>query len=292
MSFEQRIGLGLGLPVLIGAISVLIGRLVGRKSKVPSAGAWCTVLGLGLAYLAGHLAITPRPVFPPVESRDWMLWIVLAATALGLIEALARLPRIVVWMLRAGVVAFLLWETFGLVRESWGTRLFVLLSLLIGGLILLCWWSLDALASRTRGSALPVAFAVYAFGIGVTLFLSRYALFAVVAITFAAAFLGAGLTAIRCSRCPLAHGSIAVVIAVTAGLILNGYFFAEMPPTTAILLAIAPLAIWIARVPRLGRWFGPLLSSVVYLAFLLGAIAITARVNDAFSAEPAASEEY
>ena len=68
---------------------------------------------------------------------------------------------------------------------------------------------------------------------------------------------------------PLARGAVPVVAVVAAGLWIGGYLYAEVPPWSAILLAVGPSAAWVGHLRPILRLAGWLVALVRFAAVLV-----------------------
>lgn len=208
--------------------------------------------GVGLAYLSGHFVITGWAPFPPADSTNWLPYFAVTAAALGAAWELVPTkpwPRLLIFaVVCAGALRLLLKPKFQYgwsPGEGWLWVAGVVIALLVLTAIL------DALARRSATAAeLPALLLMVSAGTFGGLMLSGSMLLAQFASILAAALLGAMVFAIR--RVNLGQGIAPVFSLLLVLLLLSGYFFAELPFTSAMLLAFSPgLALVPLRVPAL-----------------------------------------
>jgi hypothetical protein len=273
---------GAAFGVLAALVSLAISWAIGRRSRYGSWLHWGPALALGAGYMVFHTVIA-RPAFPPVEVTDRVPWIVLAASALGLLESAFPGPAWTRWENRMIVSALTLGLILGPVlanEPEWDWRR-------LGGLLILvlaCWANLEALASRAGAAWLgPSLMAVCASAAGALLLSGHFmgfqlagGLAVVVGAVWLASLLIPGLSWSR--------GAIPILTTAMAGLLLIGNTYASLPTTSGFLLAIAPVAAWIGRIGpsrRLSNW----LSSLVALGTVL--VPLAAALGLAYSNAPA-----
>ena len=163
----------------------------------------------------------------------------------------------------------------------------------LGALTLVFFLVLDTLTGRLSGVSSPPILLIVTLGSSVVLVLSGSALLGQLAGILASA-LGASLITAwwqpklipRLDRdvrfAPLAGEGVTVVAVLLVGLWLNGYFYAEVPATSALLLGTAPAAAWIrwlAPVQRLEGWRATFVSVVTVLVPVVLAVALALRAS-------------
>jgi hypothetical protein len=205
---------------------------------------------------------------------------------LGLLETAWPSPWWARWENRAMLTGATLWLVLGpLFQSLWEPEPRQGVAWMIGlGVGMLAFWgTLEALSARRgRGMLLPMA--VLAGGTAAVLVLSRVLVLGECAMTLAAALGVAWLVARWRTDLTLAVGGVPVVTVVLAGLILGGRFYGEMPRASALLLALAPLAVLIDRVGPIRRWPG-WASSVARVTAVLVPVAVAAAVAVATAPE-------
>jgi hypothetical protein len=227
---------------------------------------------VGLAYLAGHLVITGWGSFPPADSTNWLPYFAVITAALGAAwELLPTKPwaRLLIFaVVCAGMLRLLLKPKF---QYGWSPGEGWLWVAGAVGAFLLLTAILDALARRSATTAeLPALLLIVSAGTFGGLMLSGSMLLAQFASILGAALLGTMAFAIR--RVDLGQGIAPVFSLLLVLLLLSGYFFAELPPTSALLLAFSPgLALVPLRMPVLSAFLvrGALVAVPVLIALFL-----------------------
>jgi hypothetical protein len=279
---EQML-LGVVLPAAV-ALAVFV---LARTWRRDSLGRIGTVLAIGGGYLAGHLALRGWPPFPPAESTQWLVFLVLLVTFLGAVDVTSRVPDWVRWAVRAAVslaVPCLLLQP--LVDHAWSPAVAMQWISLTALAIFASWSFLDWLASRTHGATLPLVLLIVSVGTSLVLLFSGSAslgqlagvLAATMGVSLLLAFLRPGFS--------LGHGAVPVAMVLLAGLWINGKFYAEVPTASAAMLILAPAAIWgvQAAVSKSSRpWQEVAIRSVAVSIPVLLAVALALQAQPALT---------
>ncbi|MBX6314757.1 MAG: hypothetical protein IRY99_17850, partial [Isosphaeraceae bacterium] len=191
MSLLAPLVLGVVLPALVAAVVFLGAAWVERRGEAPSA--WGGALGLGAGYLLGHAAVQDWlasgrwPAWPPPDVVDWMPYLTLVATALGLLEAIRPGPAWTRWENRLLVTGLALGLLLGpMIRNFWTTRQAASWLIGLGLGLLVLWGLLEGLAARL-GPALTLPLLMVAVGTSIVLVLSQSLLLGRLGMALAAA---------------------------------------------------------------------------------------------------------
>ena len=197
-------------------------------------------LALAFGYAAGHFFMTGFTSFPPTDTTNWLPYFGVAAAGLGAIWA--AFPKVAVgWitlaLLAVAALRLLLAPKF---RYGWelGQGWFWVIGLALG--VVLLGVILKALVRRSAAAIeIPLILLLVSAGTSGALMLSGSILLG----QFGAVLAGAILGALVCTlRLPAGIEGITPVVTMFLGLLLvSGYFFAELPATSALLLAAAPV---------------------------------------------------
>jgi hypothetical protein len=288
------------LPILIGVVGpILISGIVylmaWRPWRTNASGRrplWAGAPAIGLAFAVGHIAIVGWPGRPPLSGEwwnypveKWLLFVVAFAAVLAMASSAIFRSRLVDQLLSIPaavlVVGLMLSPMF---KHSWsgGAAAAWLIGLSVA--IVLLRLSIDVASAGMPGPGFVAALVIVATGMSVCLLLCSNASSAQLAGSLAAALGAAWVVALWRRDVSLAGGGATVVAVVMAGLLLLGMFYAHptMPRPAAALLAAAPSAMWMRRLPPIARmragWgWGMGLGCVIVLT--AGAVAITAIAN-------------
>jgi hypothetical protein len=274
MSLLQQI-----LPSAIVAMTVAAGicglALYWGKERVRAAAG---PVALGLAYLSGHLVITGRVTFPPTDTTNWLPYLALAAAALGASCALVPTrpwARLIIFaMVSAGALKLLLKPKFQYgwsLGEGWLwvaglVSVFVLLAVI-----------LDALGRRTAtATEMPVFLLVTCAGTFGALMLSGSILLGQFAAVLGAAVLGNLVFAV--GKVALGRGIVPVFSLLMGALLVCGYFFADLPLASVIMLALAP-AFALIPIGQPGKLLAFLIRSALVSVPVLAALVVAFRAS-------------
>ena len=198
-------------------------------------------LGVGLAYLSGHLVITGRVPFPPADTTNWLPYFALAAAVLGAfcgVLAIKAWARVLIFALvSTGALRLLLKPKFSygwMLTEGW-----IWVACLAGAMALLA-IILDALVRRSETVIeMPAFLLIICAGTFGALMLSGSMLLGQFAAVLGAAVFGS--LVLTAGKVALGRGIVPVFSLLVGALVVSGYFFAELPATSAVLLAFAPI---------------------------------------------------
>ena len=283
---------GVVLPAVLAGAVLLVAwwpRKGGAGATGPVGGGhWGGAVGLALGYVLGHSLLVGFPSFPATESTQWLVWLALGAMALGLADALIRVPESARWAARAASSLLVSWLILRpLTVSTWNGAL--VSALWIGGaaLAVLAFWTLVDRAVRARpGAGMPIAFLALTSGGSAVLLLSASVLLAQLAGVVAATLGAAMVLAFVRPDLSLERGAVPVVGVLLPALWLNGYFYAEMPLASALLLTLAPAALWLGRLGPLRdlrRWK----SAIAHVGAVLAPVLLALGL--ALASQPGAS---
>ena len=196
---------------------------------------------MGVAYLVGHLMIAGWTSFPPADTTNWLPYFALAAAVLGAFCAVLPITawaRVVIFALvSTGALRLLLKPKF---QYGWSPGEGWAWVAGLGCAIVLLAIVLDALARRPGTAVeMPVFLLIVSAGTSGALMLSGSMLLGQFAMVLAAAVFGALVFTAR--KVALGRGIVPVFSLLVSALLVSGYFFAELPATSAVLLAFAPM---------------------------------------------------
>jgi len=271
------------LPAVVVALLVATGicaLALGWRSR--GARAVVAPCASGLGYICGHLMATGWTGFPPVDTINWLPYFALVAMLLGILhEALPLSPRLwlrllVFALFSAGVMCLLLKPRL---QSDWtfsqGLVWVVCLAVGMVALGVVC----DALCrqSPAKPIATPLFLLIPSGGAVIALVLSGSLLLGQLAAVLAAAVFGSFILGLR--QIALGKGVAPVFATLFSTLIVSGYYFAELPASSALLLAVAP-ALALVRTGKL-----TVLRAIVVRAALVAALVVIALIT-AFLASP------
>ena len=199
-------------------------------------------IAIGASYIAGHVVAAGWSPFPSRHATHWLFWFavigVIAAAADALVRS-KRTGRLVIWAIICTIACRLIlqpkfsyaWRA----AEGW----LCVFAIALGVVVLTC--CLDLLERRPFGTATLFSVAtVLCGGACVALILSGSLLLGQLACILPA-IAGTCFLLIIAVTAPFhPSGAAAPLSLVCAGLWLSGSYYAELPATSALLLALAP----------------------------------------------------
>ena len=279
------------VPSLIVAVLALgLAWRVWTRAQAPAGAgsAWGLPLALGVGFFATFQAMLGWPGadwYPDMKTR--VAWVALAAAAFGLVQAGAQRA----WRLPAGgfflaASTYLLahWRLQGM--WDWPTTLAWILGASLAATIL--YVSLEALAWRRGGAALPLALSVGTGTAALTYFLAHSENYARLASGLAAALGVAFVVGLRKPTLKLARGGVVAFVAIYGGLALAANRTADLPPLPLALVLVAPLCAWAGEFPPLRSARPRVRAVLVGLAVVLplaAAVFLTRSANPATGAD-------
>ena len=245
---------GILLPGLASAAAWGVGWRLWRRAAEPIAGGeWSGAPAVALACVTGFLALYGWPRFPPTIAEDWLPYVAVVGGVVGAAAIRSRRLRVALWVVMSAVALGLV---LGSQRSSWSAAESIAWSVALLAAAIAVLATVDLIASRRPGPALPLTLWIWCSGLAATLALTgcaKYGQF----VGFPAAALGsATIAALWKPGFSLAKGAPAVLVPWNVALIACGYFYAYLPAGHAILMAVAPMTLWIGEtgwVTRLGR---------------------------------------
>lgn len=265
MLLIKQLFFGILLPALVGGGIFVIARSLSPKAYATvryekeenGLTGWLIAAALGVGYIVGYLGLEGLPEFPPVQGIHWLFYLAI----IGLI--VARFWHRAVWGPIAQIAIsiilprLLLTSTF---KHTWGTLEGIIWWVCLAVVIFIFWHLVEqSFSALPSGASSPFVYFGLSGGTALILALSGSLRLAqhsgiLVALFAASWILTLGLQRDR-KRFVFPRGASPVVTLLLIGIWMNGYFFAEVPAMSAILLVISPLLAQVGRieaVPELG----------------------------------------
>jgi hypothetical protein len=264
---------GILLPALIAGIMWGVAWQFWLREPVASSG-WrmAHALALPAAFVSAHVALWGWPGWQPRLAEGWLCALAVGGALLAWVQNQLRASpaKVILWValdalalrlfVQARASSFSPIENFGWLGQ--GTFLIVLVHI-----------SLETLSARRPGVSLPLALWVWAAGSAAALAATGSLKYGQLA-GILAAILGAACVAAWIQpRFTLAEGVLNGLVPCLMGTLICGTLYSDLPLSSAIVLAAAPLALWLIEVPALrGR------SGVAGAALRVGAVALPVAV--------------
>ncbi len=234
----------IALPaVLAGVVWGVAWRVWNRESAPLFGGTWAGAVAVAGAMIAGYIGVSGWSGYPPKVAEGWLPFIAIVAVFAGALEGV--LPKFLRW---GPWLTIVIWFAFILTersRPTWtGTSIFlVLTTLAFDG----CVQATEAVAQRHPGAALPLALWVWTAGLAGALGATGSITYGQLGGTLAAA-MGAGVVAAWLKPgFSFSRGAVATVMILGGSLLLCGYFYSELPLSSALILAGAPAVLWLGE---------------------------------------------
>lgn len=249
---------------------------------------WGGPVASGLAFVSTFAVLQgPRHVLAPASAILWLFYIGLGFTLLGVIDALFRLPQVIrgtVVFVAAGAAAALLLR-FNFANQTWDA---LHGAVWLGGIaaVAVIWWA--SFEQAATGGAITGPLAMGAFsgvsGLIVALLVEQTTGQALGAM--AIAFIVAIALVAWSRRASVERGTAMVLAGVGACALAGEYFISSLPIQYILLIAVAPLTLWIGRIPAIRRrrpWLRVVIQMVVLLIPLgiAAGMAVVQAKNDA-----------
>jgi hypothetical protein len=226
--------------VLAAAVAAVLLFVFARWRKTASRCAGAIVIGAG--YVAGHVLAAGWSPFPPRHATHWLFWFAVIGVIAAAADAFVRpkgTVRFVAWAIICTIACRLIlqpkfsyaWSA----TEGW-LRVFA-----IALAIVVLTFCLDLVERSPFGTArLFSVMTIFCGGACVALILSGSLLLGqlacILSTTVATCFVL--IIAVKAPFHP--SGAAAPLSLVCAGLLLSGFFYAELPTASALLLALSP----------------------------------------------------
>ncbi|MCK6455437.1 MAG: hypothetical protein L6Q92_02740 [Phycisphaerae bacterium] len=245
----------MAIPVLLfnavapflGVIAVLsFARWSARgRGTSPDLPAWSGPVALTLAFVATFGGLLEWPAIPPVESWQWLVFLVPAAGAWGIVDAVLRSAFWSRALIEIGLLALAAW----LLVPEWFESRFIAVAVLASATFVMT-VAHRAACPSSAPAAVPLACALTFIGTAVLLERSANAKLAQLAGSLTVALLAATAFAAWTRRSVLTASSAPLLAFALAGLLFNGHAndYANVPLWSFVLIASVPLVLAALRV--------------------------------------------
>jgi len=207
-----------------------------------SAGRCAGAITIGAGYVAGHVLTASWPPFPPRSATHWLCWFAVIGIIAAVVDALVRpkeTVRLVLWAIICTIVSRLILQPKFSYAWSAAEGWVWVFAIALGVVALTC--CLDLVERRPFGIATLFSLgAILCGGTCIALMLSGSFLLGQLACILIA-IAGTGSLLIIAMPAPFRpSGAAAPLSLICAGLWVSGFFYAELPAASAVLLIIAP----------------------------------------------------
>ena len=199
-------------------------------------------IAIGAGYVAGHVLVAGWPPFPPRAATHWLFWFAVIGVIAAAADAFVRpkgTVRLVAWAIICTIACRLILQPKFSYAWSAAEGWLWVFAIALGVVVLTC--CLDLVERRPFGTAaLFSVTTVLCGGTCVALILSGSLLLGQLACILTAIAATCFLLIIALAAPFHPSGVAAPLSLVCAGLWLSGFFYAELPVASALLLAVAP----------------------------------------------------
>ena len=248
---------GLFLPTLVGSGILIFARSLSPKDYATiryekgqdGFTGWLIAAALGVGYIVGYLGMEGLPAFPPKLGIDWLCYLAIIGLIIGTFWHLAVWGPIAQIAISIIVPRLLLTSTFKYMGTIEGVIWWVCLAV-----VTFVFWHLveQSFSALPSGASSPFVYFGLSGGTALILALSGSLRLAqhcgILVALFAVSWIITLVLQRDRKRFVFPRGASPVVTLLLAGLWMNGYFFAEVPAVSAILLAISPLLAQVGRI--------------------------------------------
>jgi hypothetical protein len=238
-------------PAVVAIAAMLASHFPWRRDA--KSHAWGIALALCGAFAVAYIGTSGRPKFPPVEAQGWLVYLGIVVVLIAIASTWLRWPVAVASIV---IVAVMAWLIARPTARSLEPSVFWT-GVAATAAVTIVWWALmERLASRRPGGGLPLLMMMWAGAAALTVINAHSASLGLVAGTIAVVLGVIGVIGLWLRKVSLSRGGMLALAVLVLGIMLAGHFFADLTRFELILLAVAPLAMWIAEIPPLRRYAG------------------------------------
>ena len=266
---------GLLLPAIVGGGIFVIARSLSPKAYATvryekgedGFTDWFIAAALGVGYMVGYLGMEGLPAFPPKLGTHWLCYLAIIGLIVGRFWHVAVWGPIAQIAISIIIPRLLLTSTF---KYTWGPIEGIIWWVCLAVAIFIFWHLVEqSFSALPSGASGPFVYFGLSGGTALILALSgslRLAQHGGILVAFFAASWMITLVLQRDrKRFVFPHGVSPIVTLLLIGIWMNGYFFAEVPAVSAILLAISPLLAQVGRMAAIQE-LGTRRSTLVQIA--------------------------
>lgn len=242
---------GIIFPAMLAIVAMLVSHVPPWKRDAKTL-PFGPAMAVGGGFAVAFAGIAGWPKLPPIGFEGWLVYLAMAAAVIGVVATFPKTRSIVVQILSALLVIATAYFLLAWRAPQWG--LFAVVA--VAGVV--WWFATDRLAARAQGPGLPILLGLFGACAALVLTNSGTQSFGQIAAGAGVAVGVVGLTGLWFRRLSLAHGGVLALTITLMAMLLCGHLLAEVTWRDVIILAIAPLTLWIGQLPPLRRraWLG------------------------------------
>lgn len=254
----EQLFLGLLLPTIVGSGIFIFARSLAPKEyatvryekELGGFRGWLIAAALGVGYVVGYLGMEGVPVFPPRQGIHWLCYLAIAGLIVASFWHRAVWGPIAQIAISIIIPRLLLTSTF---KHTWGPVEGIIWWVCLAVVIFMFWHIVEgSFSALPAGASGPFVYCGLFGGTALVLALSgslRLAQHAGILVAlFAASWIITLVLQRDRKRFVFPRGTSPIVTFLLIGLWMNGYFFAEVPAASAVLLLISLLFVYVGRI--------------------------------------------
>ncbi len=239
---------GIILPAVIAVVAMLLSHLPPWKRDAQTL-PFGPAVAIAGGFVVAFAGITGWPELPPIGFEGWLVYLAIASAVVGVIATIpkTKTKTIVVPILSALLVVATSYFLLAWRSPQWG----LLTIVAIAGVV---WWLLmDRLAARAQGAGLPILLGLFGVSAAMVLINSGTQSFGQIAAGAGVPVGVVGLSGLLFRRLSIAHGGVLALTVTLMAIVLCGHLLADVTWRDVIVLAVAPLALWLGELPAINR---------------------------------------
>lgn len=218
---------------------------------------WFVAAALGIGDIIGYIGIEGKPIFPPREGIHWLFYFAIFAIFSSTYWHLSRLRALISQLLYSIAIPRILLNVY--FQQTWGTLESIIWWVCLAvGILIFCNIVQQSFSVLPSGASIPFVYFGISGGTALILALSgslRLARHAGILVALFAAIWILTLVISRWIKSDtdniegvLLLSISPVVTILLVGIWMNGYFYAEVPSVSVLLLMISPLLAQVGRI--------------------------------------------
>lgn len=250
------------LPAIIcGAIYVIVAYKRARDVN-NTYFQWLTAVALGIGYIVGYLGIEGIPKFPPIESIHWFFYFAIFSIFSSTYWSFSQWRSLISQFIYSIALPRILLDSY--FRHTWGTLEGIIWWVCLAiGILIFCKIVQQSFSALPSGASSPFVYLGISGGTAIILALSGSLRLAQHAGILVALFGIIWILAIVLQRTiksdsdsnweslPISVSPVVTILLVCFW--INGYFYAEVPAASALLLAISPLFAQVSQITAIQK---------------------------------------
>ena len=263
MLFIKQLFLGLLLPAIVGGGILIFARSLSSNEGTIRNGkrhggfsGWLIAAAFSVGYIVGYLGLEGLPSFPPRLGTHWLWYLAIIGLIVAGFWHFALWGRLIAQMAVSIIIPrLLLTSTF---KYTWGQTEGIIWWVCLTVAIFIFWNLVQqSFTALPPGASGPFVYFGLSGGTALILALSGSLRLAqhggILVALFAVSWIITLVLQRNSKLFVFPPGTSSVVTLLLAGIWMNGYFFAEVPAASAVLLAISPLLARVGHIETIQR---------------------------------------